>query len=169
MDINTGVGILLNWFKLHDTFNFKLHYKKLDWELYDDGESSEDEQQAAILGGIQVMLKEEMVEKVEREIGAGKNKEIDITYVIFNSSKDSPVSIEVSRDCAENLAKVCNDFIPLLDSSCTDKFDTETLSGGSVELLLQLVSFIASQLNDEKTKSADLEKKLADKNKPGAE
>jgi hypothetical protein len=153
MDINTSIGLILNFLEKNDSFTFEKDYKKLNWNLITEKDSTEDEQQASILGALQLMERENSITKVEREVGDGKNKKNQYTYVVLNSRKNSPVTIEIGKETATNLVNVVNQFLPMMDINIKERSNIENLGEAEIILLLQVVHFMAQQLNQENEKS----------------
>lgn len=139
MDTNTAVGLLLKHFESKDSFNIDVDYEKLDWKLLGEDNSSTDEKRAAILTGLQLMEKENMLSKVE-------NSKKSFTYVITSSRQNQPISIELEKDTAINIVNIVNQFLPIMDINNTQKSTLDRIGEAEIIVLLKAIGFLAQQV-----------------------
>jgi len=158
MDISTASSLIYDWFSEKDSFSLKNNYKQLNWAAFGDEKLDEDECQAAVQAAIADMVKNNFITPVE--LGAGKGK--DAIYVINNSIKNQPISIDLSRKTSENVATVVTNLLPFLTLEKVAPINPRHLDESHIVLLLEAISLLGGQVQEniaEKEKQEELKKK----------
>lgn len=152
MDLNTGIGILIQFFSEKDVFSMDSNYRELDWKtLNQQGEEPVKDSEAKIIiqAALDELVQGEMLKKIES--GAGRNKTIN--YIIINSMKDSPVELVISKQTAKNIKTVVGSLVPMVNLEYQYDINDSNLDESDVIMLLECINILSSQLQQEIEKS----------------
>jgi len=140
MSIQDAFKLILEYLEKHDSITLPNDNKRLNWDSIKDS-SSEEEQEAALVCALDRLVQEEVLLKHKKD---SKGKETT-TWVLINSQKNKPTTIELTSEDAQNLCKLVNSYLPILGSDVT--VTPKTLDNTSVVLLLDICKYMAGELD----------------------
>ena len=147
MDIQIASRLLFDWFDNHDSYNNSTDYKKLNWsKIEEDKNSSEREQQAAILAALSILEEDKFVYCVELDRDL-KPAGIEYVWVLLRSQKNSEVSISFSKETASKIAHLVNSILPMIDINITETSNPKSLGEADLLVILQGFNVLSEKLS----------------------
>jgi len=157
MDVQTSFSLLFNWFKENDNFSLQKNFRQLNWKsLGEENQSLNDETAKMCLEiALQDMITEGFVKLHESGTGKLKNK----TYVIVESMRNAPQTINISPQTAKNIKAVVNSLLPIIDLNINFDPNEKEIYEQDLHLLLEAISFLSKQLEESNNKLLQLKNK----------
>ena len=143
MTIIESYEAILEFFEANHSFCFPDDIPKL--LLLGD---SKDEIEACVISALNVIEEEGYLKKYEKESGAGKNKIKKYIYCLFHPLDEKTYSVELSKQTCENIAKIVNSVLPMLDVDPEQKSNPRYIGEADIILLLQVVQAFAGRLEE---------------------
>lgn len=142
MDIQTAHSLVWNFLNSHDSYSVRDSYKLLDWRLLGDEKLDDEECKLAIELAFEDLLQNDVVKKIER--GAGKNK--DTLYIINESMKNAPITLEISKQTAEHIATVSNSVLPFFTLEKVEPITAKDINEESLLMLIETIVLMKTQI-----------------------
>lgn len=159
MDISTIRHLTFDFFRSEDKFDPAVDFRKIKWQMFDETKDLKDEDlKLGLEIVLQEMLESDFIKMIET--GAGKNKKK--IYFIVNSLKNEGTSIDISPQTAQNIKKLCQSLIPMLDLEGEYNMDSIDVSEEEVVLVLEAISIISNQLTEKLKECEDKDKLITE-------
>lgn len=142
MDISTAHSLVWNYLNSHDSYSIRDSYKLLDWKMLGDEKLDDEECKLAIQLAFDDLLENGVVKKIDR--GAGKNK--DTLYIITESMKNSPITLEISNQTAESIATVSNSVLPFFTLEKVEPITAKDINEESLIILIETIIIMKTQI-----------------------
>ncbi len=116
------------------------------------------EAKAAVASALNQMVDDKYLSKFDDEEGGRKFS----TYVLFISEKDRNVEVSISKETAKNIANICNQFLPLINTDIEGNITPEDIGEREFLILLSITQVFAQRLahlEEEQNKNKEREKK----------
>jgi hypothetical protein len=162
MDLSDGASLIFDWFQNHDTYSSKNSYKQLNWKILGEEKLDEDECQAAIELALQELLEQGIAKKIDR--GTGKNK--DSLYIITESMKNAPITLQISNQTAEQIATVSNSVLPFFTLEKVEPITAKDINEENLLMLIETIVLMKTQIEKNFAEIEELKNTIKNNKKP---
>ena len=146
MDVEQGKVLMVDFFRENDIYNPNINFRNLNFNILKINDSDPLPQEWEIKIAVQAVINEMISEGILKLVEIKNSKTLEQNYIIVNSLKNNGCIVELSKQCAVNVAAVVSSILPLIDININYQPSPYELSEQDIHLLLQAIQLLSGRL-----------------------